>query len=248
MAQLLDIITVTKNDLAGIASTIKSTEKFRACSGVRQIIVDSSSEDIGAKVKSLAEVTSNVKYVWQDPHGIAAAFNLGLKLAESEWVWFLNGGDQVHGDVEPDKILYLLSESSADAIIFEHQLMGSEKRIKHPPIWSMWPPINAWIPHPATLTRRNLYAQDGNFNESLEIAMDYEFWMRSFAKETVVDMVSIPLTVYDTTGISSTQTAKTSREAVRVIRMHIWTLIKIWLNNGLTMFTTWYFFSKRSKK
>ena len=248
MAQLLNIITVTKDDLAGIASTIKSTEQFRVCSGVRQIIVDSSSEDISAKVKYLAEEAEKVEYVRQEPDGIAAAFNLGLRLAESEWVWFLNGGDKVHREVEPDKILYLLSESRADAIIFEYQLMDSEKRIKHPPMWSMWPPINSWIPHPATLTRRNLYAQYGNFNESLEIAMDYEFWMRSFAKEAVVDLISIPLTEYDTSGISSTQTAKTSREAVRVIRMHIWTLIKIWLNNGLTMFTAWYFFSKRSKK
>ncbi|MBM2838492.1 MAG: putative glycosyl transferase [Deltaproteobacteria bacterium] len=245
---LLDIVTVTKDDLEGVANTIRSTGGLRMTDGVRQVIIDSSGEGIREKVKELACTEINVDYVWQAPSGIAPAFNKGLSLSRAEWVWFLNGGDKVHREVEPDKILYLLSESRADAIIFEYQLMDSEKRIKHPPMWSMWPPINSWIPHPATLTRRNLYAQYGNFNESLEIAMDYEFWMRSFAKEAVVDMISIPLTEYDTSGISSTQTAKTSREAVRVIRMHIWTLIKIWLKNGLTMFTAWYFFSKRSKK
>jgi hypothetical protein len=53
MKPILDIITVTKDDLEGVAATILSTRKLRACLGVRQIIVDSSSGLISEKVKDL---------------------------------------------------------------------------------------------------------------------------------------------------------------------------------------------------
>ena len=42
MEAILDIIPVTKDDLDGVTSTIKSTAKLRSTPGVRHIIVDSS--------------------------------------------------------------------------------------------------------------------------------------------------------------------------------------------------------------
>src|SRR4030042_1055251 len=229
MKTLLDIITVTKDDLDGVTSTIKSTGKMRSAPGVRHIIIDSSDDGMAEKVKRFASIEQNIDYVWQAPSGISAAFNLGLSLSKAEWVWFLNGGDEVHPDVEPEKLLYLIKQRRSDAIIFEIELMQSGERLKHPQMCAMWPPLFAWIPHPATLTRRHLYEKYGNFNESLKIAMDYEFWIRCFSKDVTVDMISIPIVKFDTKGMSYSRTAQVSREAVSIIKSHLWEMIKIWL-------------------
>ena len=246
MKRILNIITITKNDLTGVTHTVESTKKLRSYPGVKQIIIDSSIDETKTVVKTLAESSDNVEYFWQEPSGISAAFNLGLSLAESEWIWFLNGGDEVHSHLNPDNLLYLLSESGVDAIIFQNEWSDTGKSAKHPPMWAMWPPLFAWIPHPSTLTRKSLYEKHGNFNEAFEIAMDYEFWIRCFAKETVVDTISIPLTKYDQTGISSTQTSKVAKEALLAIKIHLWMVVKIWLNNGFLILNAWRFFSKRA--
>ncbi len=245
MKQLLNIITITKDDLGGVIRTIESSRKLRNYPGVKQIIIDSSTEETRTAVKTFAESSDNVEYFWQEPSGISAAFNKGLSLAESEWVWFLNGGDEINNKLDPDNFLYILAKTSADAIIFQNEVAGSGKCSKHPPMWAMWPPFYAWIPHPSTLTRKGLYEKYGNFNETFEIAMDYDFWIRCFAKETIVDTISIPITKYDTTGVSSTQTSKVALEAVRAMKMHMYKIIKIWLRNGINIFKAYRFYFGR---
>ena len=248
MEKLLNIITVTKDDFNGVAATIESTMYLRSYPSITQIVIDSSKKETKEKIILLAESNENVKYIWQEPTGIATAFNKGLSIVDAEWVWFLNGGDCMHSDAEPDKIIYLLKNSRADAIIFQNEVRGMKNIPKHPPMWAMWPPLNSWIPHPATFSRRNLYEQFGNFDESFEIAMDFDFWIRCFSKQVTVDTVSIPLTIYDRYGISSTQVGKTAHEALRAIKKHLWIIIQLWISNGKLIFKAWRFYLKLQKK
>lgn len=246
---LLNIITVTKDDFNGIKATIKSTKLLRDYSCVKQIIVDSSStEKTKDKISLLVESNKNVEYNWQKATGIASAFNFGLNSVNAEWVWFLNGGDKVHNDIDHEKIIYLLKQSNADAIIFQLQHMNSGKIIEHPPMWAMWPPVTPWIPHPATITRNQLYKDFGNFDESFDIAMDYEFWIRCFSKRVVVDTLSIPLTQFDTNGLSNTQEDHVFREGRNIIKTYFWLLLKMWLYSGIRIVLTLKKFILTSRK
>lgn len=87
MKSILNIITITKDDLDGVAATVQSTKMLRACPGVSQIIVDSSTDPVPIKIKELLVEEKNIEYFWQQPSGIAAAFNLGIKASKSEWAW-----------------------------------------------------------------------------------------------------------------------------------------------------------------
>lgn len=242
----LDIITITKDDLDGISNTIKSTEILRTIHGVRQIIVDSSNLDVQEKIKEVLVHEKNIEYVWQKPAGIASAFNTGLDLSQSEWVWFLNGGDQAHPALEPDKLLYILEQSKAEAIIFEFEFMQSLTKYKIPPLWAVWPPVFYWIPHPSTIIRRDLFKRFGQFKEKYKIAMDGEIWFRFFSKNVIVNMLSIPIALYDESGISSTQEKKKAREGEQIIRANIWMLVRIWLVNGIKIFAAWLYYLKTS--
>lgn len=231
MKPLLDIITVTKDDLDGVAATIQSTGKLRSCSGVRQIIIDSSSEPTSVKIKDLLLNEQNVDYIWQKPSGISAAFNLGISFAKADWVWFINGRDEVHPGLDANFFLHILNSSQAEVIMFQHELMQSRIILKRPPLWELWPPLY-WVSHPATLIRSQLFKQHGAFNESYKIAMDADLWMRLFSKNVGFDMISIPVVLYDQGGISNTSLVDTDSEATRLVNDNMEFLVKAWLSRG----------------
>ena len=196
-------------------------------------MVDSSSPDSKKKNELFLKEKKNIKYLWQVPSGISAAFNFGLKHASAEWVWFLNGGDELHEELDPEFFLNILLKSNSDAIIFQVKNIQEKAIYRHPQLWAVWPPVLSWIPHPSTVTRRNLYEKYGYFDKSYKIAMDYEFWIRCFAGDAVVDLVSIPVSKFDQSGISSGDGKLIKAELRRIIRRHFWLLIKKWFDNGL---------------
>jgi len=232
---ILNIITVTKDDPGGLKKTVSSTKKFREEHNICQIIVDSS---IGANKKEVInylQSEKNTKYYWQEPSGIAAAFNFGLKSAEADWVWILNGGDEVHENLDSGFFLNLLSCCNCDAVIFQIEYAQSSQISRHPQMWALWPPLLSWIPHPSTITRRNLYDKYGMFDESLKIAMDYEYWLRCFSKDVTVDLVSIPIVRFDQIGAFYDFNHLTRAEVRKIIKKYVWLIIKKWFNNGLIL-------------
>jgi hypothetical protein len=237
MKNILDIITITKDDPDGVASSISSTERLRSFSGVRQIVIDSSSQPVADEIKNRLSKEINVDYVWQEPCGIAKAFNLGISQSKSEWIWFLNGRDEVHPKLNADLLLQILNASQSELIIFEMEWMQSGLRQIHPPIWALWPPIYGnWVPHPATLIKTRLFEQYGVFNPDYKIAMDGDLWFRLFSKDITVDMLSIPVVLYDQTGLSSTESVETGKEAKKLILDNLGMLIKMWLLRGLHLY------------
>lgn len=231
MKPTLDIITVTKDDPEGVAATILSTRKLRACPGVRQIIVDSSSEPASAKIKELLLGEQCVDYLWQEPGGISAAFNLGVSTAKADWVWFLNGRDEAHPELNADFFMQTLDSSKAGIVIFQLEFMQSGIVLQRPPLWGLWPPLY-WVPHPATLIRTQLFREYGTFDESFKIAMDGDMWMRFFSKDVGVDMLSIPVVLYDQHGVSSTNLVDTRKEAARIVNNNFELLVKTWVGRG----------------
>ena len=232
----LDIITITKDDVEGVAATIRSTARLRAGAGVRQIIVDSSDESRKADVQALTRDQRNVEYHWQAPAGISRAFNLGLASSHADWVWFLNGRDEIHPDLDAAFLLRVIQSTAADALVCEIEYMQSRRRSNHPPLWKQWPPLY-WLPHPATIMRRTLFDSHGMFSEHYRIGMDGELWLRVFSERAVVDMLSIPVVLYDETGLSSrSQIRETVREVDRMVTRHLPRLFRIWLRQGFYLF------------
>lgn len=152
---ILNIITVTKDDIEGLKKTITSTKKIREEFNIYQIIVDSSIGENKKEVINYLQNEKNTKYYWQEPSGVAAAFNFGLKNAEADWIWFLNGGDEVHDCFDAGFFLNLLSHSNSDAIVFQIEYAQSSLIPRHPQMWALWPPLLSWIPHPSTITNKN---------------------------------------------------------------------------------------------
>jgi len=248
MRKIIDIITVTKDDFEGVLSTIKSTKSLRTSNDVRQIIVDSSLKEIQNKIKQSVLNEPNIDYTWQAPRGTATAFNQGLKLSNADWIWFLNGRDEVHHTIEPDKLIYIIKQTSADIVIFQMELMQSGTICGHPPMWAMWPPVNSWVPHPSTIIRYSVFKRYGFFHEKYKTSMDYEIWLRFFSQNITVDTVSIPIALYDETGISSTKISHSAIEANEIIKNNFPMLLKKWAGNAKFIYDTIRHYRKTSRQ
>ncbi len=232
MSALLDIITICKDDPEGVKLTMESVRPLLKLPGVRQLIIDGSSPQIKKHVEEIAMDEENVKYAWREPTGISSAFNQGLELSNADWVWFLNGGDTFHPSMDCGTLLNILRISNAEAIIFQIETRQSRTRYQHPPMWEIWPPVGSWIPHPATIVKRRLFERYGYFSESYRIAMDYEMWLRIFSNYVIVDLISMPIVLYDEAGVSSTRRKESIQEAKRILVSKAWMLVRRWLNNG----------------
>lgn len=192
---LLSIITITKDDAEGLARTLLSTARWRAEAWVEQIVVDASR--VPARVEDL-----RIRIERQTSSGIAAAFNEGLACANGEWVWFMNGGDAVHENLDVNWVFRLLSATRAHVVTGAIHCDGEDAPRALPPLVYQWPLIACWLSHPATLVRRQRLLALGGFSEKWRIAMDYDLWFRLLDRDTVVDVISVPFARFDVNGVS----------------------------------------------
>lgn len=210
-APRLSIITVTKNDPAGLTRTVKSVERWRASADVEHIVVFAGT--------SPQETVGGLRLHRQSSSGIAAAFNEGLAMAQGDWVWFVNGGDAVHEELDPAWLLSLLARSRADLVVGGIHYDGEVSPCPVPALDRRWPLLDCWLPHPATLIKRRTLVQAGGFNVSYTIAMDFDLWFRLVRGGAIVDVVSVVLARFDPNGVSQHADYRhvVCREEARVI-------------------------------
>lgn len=226
----LTIVTVTKDDPIGLVRTLKSAEAWRANPGVEQVVVYAGAEPA---------VTPNDTLVVraQRSTGIAGAFNEGYALARGEWVWFVNGGDAIHESADPGWLLAHLRRTKADLVVGAVQFDGDAEPRRLPGLRDQWPLIACWMPHQATMIRRELLVAAGGFHDRWRVAMDYDLWLRMIAAKTPVDVLSVVLARFATDGISEAPAtvALKGREDAAVIRRQAWTLTRYVLRLNLKL-------------
>ena len=193
---ILTIITITRDDLAGLRATLVSTTALRADARVKQVVVDG---DGMAKAEAVA---AGCRWMHQSGSGIAGAFNEGLAAVQSEWVWFLNGGDRVHETLDPQWLLALLQTTQADLVTGAIQDDGADALRYAPPLQQQWPPTVCWLQQPSTIVRRALLVRAGGFDPHLRVCMDYDLWLRLLKPKPQVDVVSVPFARFNTGGVS----------------------------------------------
>ena len=153
------------------------------------VIDDGSTDDTGTLVKSQYP---DVKLYRQSNHGVSHARNRGIELANGEWIAFLDSDDAWY----PGKLEAQLRELERNPSIRlchtdEHWIRNGKRinqRFRHEKrggrIFQHCLPLCAISPS-ASLIRRNVFTDMGNFDEDLPACEDYDFWLRFTAREPV---------------------------------------------------------------
>ncbi len=175
----LSIITVNLNNKAGLEQTLKSV--FEQTSRDYEIIVidgfssDGSRDVIGANVKQIH------KWISEKDAGIFNAMNKGIRMAEGEYILFLNSGDNLYSPDTLNDIFKL--QFSEDFVVCDIELVkntGREIRNLYKEPREIL--ILGEIYHQAVLHHRRVFDRLGLYDETFPLMADYELFLRGFFK------------------------------------------------------------------
>jgi glycosyltransferase involved in cell wall biosynthesis len=200
----LSIITINRNNAAGLKKTIQSvvTQTF---TDFEYIIIDGASDD--GSVELIKSFAGKISYWESKPDtGIYNAINKGIKKAQGEFCLFLNSGDCL---LEPVTLENAFAEVDNKSDIYYSNLRKSNgSYTKIPETVTISYLISGTMNHQNMLIRRQLFIQHGFYNESFHILADTEFYLNEFWKHnSKFTHLHTDISLYDAHGISTTYSA-----------------------------------------
>lgn len=173
----LSIITVNLNNKAGLEHTLKSVSE-QTNRDFESIVINGQSTDGSCDVINAYQKRID-KRVSEKDSGVFNAMNKGIRMAEGEYVLFLNSGDFFH---TPETLSNVCKNPfSEDFILFDIKLVRKEgcevRSLNKGPKEIL---IAGEIYHQAVFHRRSVFQKLGFYNETFKFAADYEFFLKAF--------------------------------------------------------------------
>lgn len=174
---LISVIIPAYNSAAFLAEAIASV-RAQAYQPLEIIVVDDGSTDHTAQVVQElgADIRADIRYVYQQNQGPAAARNTGLALAQGELIAFLDADDLWPADKLAQQVPCLLANG-------ETQVVWGYTQIQ------TYPATDLAVPAPAPnfhslvgsiLCRKALFALVGSFDATLRLGEDMDWFKRLY--------------------------------------------------------------------
>lgn len=146
------------------------------------VIDDGSTDGTQELVRSYREP---IKYIPISHSGVSRARNIGIKMAEGEWISFLDSDDYWLPQKLKRQILFLKENPGyrichTDEIWIKNGIrINQGKKHKRYSGWFFLPSLHLCLISPSTvMIKRDTFDKVGMFNESLEFVEDYDLWLR----------------------------------------------------------------------
>jgi glycosyltransferase involved in cell wall biosynthesis len=197
----LSIITINRNNAAGLLKTIESVVS-QTYKNFEYIVIDGGSADESVNIiKSHADKINF--WVSEPDKGIYNAMNKGILKSSGEYCLFLNSGDFINGSTVLERIF---KGDPKEEIIFGNIIYEGDK---DPIVFSDTITLNTFlgtsIGHAASFIKRNLFDKHGLYNEQNKIVSDWEFFLKVFLiHKCSYRHINEVITVYQKGGISTT--------------------------------------------
>lgn len=205
MPQKISIITINYNNKKGLEKTIKSIIS-QTQRDYEFIIIDGGSTD-GSK--ELIESYSEELDYWvsESDAGVYNAMNKGIKVANGDFVIFMNSGDCFFETTILEKVNLLLVDGCDIYYGDNYKIKPHSKRKKtYPEKLSFSFFYSSCINHQSTFIRRQLFFDYFLYNETFKIVSDWEFFIYTICLENrPYKYLKMTICNYDFTGISSTK-------------------------------------------
>jgi len=222
---ILSIITINRNNLAGLEKTLLSVTA-QTVTGFEFIIVDGGSIDGSTDViKSKAERLGNrMKWISEPDKGIYDAMNKGISMATGDYVQFLNSGDCLAGSDVTARMLQALEASGRPSILYGNMVkeMPDGKRKRDVGFGgeeiTLLDFYIGTLNHSSAYIKRDLFDKYGLYDDSLKIASDWKWYLKAIVLgEEKPVYTDIDVTLFDMTGISETNKELARQERMKVL-------------------------------
>lgn len=180
---LVSIITINHNNLKGLKTTVSSVLN-QTWNGFEYIVIDGGSSD-GSK-EYINSIKENLNHWVSEPDkGVYQAMNKGIKIANGEYLLFLNSGDHFYNNSVLEKTHKLLN--TEDIIFSNLQVIERDKTFikDYPKKLSFTYFVKDTLPHPATFIKKEAFRKTDYYDEKLKIAADWKFFIDGICKHNL---------------------------------------------------------------
>ena len=219
---LISIIMAVFNGAAhlqrSIASVINQSYPYKEL-----VIIDGGSTD--GTVDIIKAYTQEIAYWETKPdRGIYHAWNKALDHTHGDWVYFLGADDYFcHENVIKDMVPYLVAYSTETRIVYGQVKVVNENGSIIGTFGDRWENLRKSfkavmsIPHQGVFHHRSLFEIHGRFDESYQIAGDYELLLRELKSHAAAFVPGIQVANMQHGGLSSLplHAIRTLREIAR---------------------------------
>lgn len=165
------------------------------------IVVDDGSSDNSADF--IRRQYPNVKLLQQSQHGVSHARNQGIRLAQGNWIAFLDSDDAWHTDKLQQQVSALQQQPQYQ-ICHTHEIwIRKDKRVnqmrKHEKFGGhiYQHCLQQCLMAPSSiLINRDVFDKIGLFDETLPVCEDYDLWLRITARYAVLYLEQALITKY----------------------------------------------------
>jgi glycosyltransferase involved in cell wall biosynthesis len=216
------IVTCTWNSAATLPDTLASL-RSQTCTDVEHIFVDGGSSD--ATLALLDAFPGNKRVLHGVRGGISHAMNCGIDAASGDIIAHLHADDYYAAPDVLASVAQAMHSSGRAWLVGEIAVLAGDCLLPPQPrrAYSYQALVSgrAFVPHPATFVRRDLFAQAGHFDERLHYAMDIDLWLRLAARTPPVMLERVLAVFRDHPGsVSSANKLLARQEEWRVRRRY----------------------------
>jgi glycosyltransferase involved in cell wall biosynthesis len=203
MTPAVSVVIATHNYARYLGAALDSalTQTFR---DLEIIVIDDGSTDNTPEIMAPYLRERQVRYYRTERLGQPRAKNRGIHLAEAPLIAFLDA-DDIWLPPKLERQLPLFAADPDLGVVYSRRLLideeGWQLEYTEPPLRRGWilPCVfrSNFICFSSSVVRRSVFDAVGLFDESLELAIDYELWLR-VALHYRFDFVEAPLVKYRT--------------------------------------------------
>lgn len=218
----LSIVTINRNNAAGLEKTLKSVA-VQSFKEFEYIVIDGASTDSSVEViKRYEPCFAHLKWVSEPDSGIYNAMNKGLRMASSEYIQILNSGDSLASDNVTERMLEALQSAGSPSIFYGNMIKCfpdgrqlTDKCFAGKEI-TMLGMYTGTLNHNPAYIRRDLFEKYGYYDESLKIVSDWKWYLQVIILGgEQPKYADIDVTLFDMNGISERAENKLSLKEER---------------------------------
>ena len=207
---LLSVITVCYNAEDSIQKTVRSVLR-QTYKEFEYVIVDGCSTDrtVDLIKQEIGNTDKIVRLESEPDEGIYDAMNKGARIANGQYVIYMNAGDSF---CERDTLAIIARNvrPEDDVIFGDHYAVLGGKRRLHPSIHKN--SIGRFLfCHQASATRRQLLLHTP-FNTKYKILADSDFFDKQYLEKKVFHYIPYPLAYFNLDGVSTKRIAEKEQE------------------------------------
>lgn len=208
MSKILSIVTINRNNSAGLRETMESV-LAQTFTDFEYIVVDGASTDDSVNVIRSFDDGNRIRWVSEPDKGIYNAMNKGIRMATGEYVQILNSGDRLASPTVVAQMAEALKVSGYPTIIYGNMIKVWPNGRRFRDVSYQGKPLTlhffykGTLNHNAAYIKRTLFEQYGCYDEEMRICSDWKWFFQAIILGTEKPVYhNIDMTFYDMTGLS----------------------------------------------